>query len=165
MLVAISQIDDALGSTLEGILAKGHNEDRDPTPDSSIDQTPYQTYASELYGVVVALTAGGTKSVVEGISGGGGYLDGFEALLAANRRLDSKILASRLHAFMEAVGLKPFKISEISKGIHAWEARVSGLKSQYDEDLNSNIKLATLIGMLPKEYEDICVKRDVPRRR
>ena len=79
-MLAISQIEDALGSTLKGILAKCHNEDWDPTSDKSIDRTLYQKYASELYGIVVAPTVGEVKSVVKSISDSEGYPDGFKSL-------------------------------------------------------------------------------------
>ena len=158
VLVAICQFDDALGSTLKGILARKHDESWNPRSDNTIDQAIYQKYASELYGVIVSLTAGEAKHVVRSIIDVGGYPDGFKALVLLNNRYESKTMASLLHAFMDAVRPNPLKTSEISKGIHAWETKVSTLKSLYNEELNSNIKLAVLIGMLPKEYQDMCLQ-------
>ena len=73
-------------------------------------------------------------------------------------RCDTKTVASLLHAYMEAARPNALKASAISKGIHAWESKVNAVKNRYNEDLNGNIKLAILIGMLPKEYQDMCLQ-------
>ena len=66
VLVDLSQVDDSLGSTLKGILAKGHDETWDPNKDITNNKHVYQKYASELYGVIVSLTIGEAKHIING---------------------------------------------------------------------------------------------------
>ena len=57
--------------------------------------------------------------------------------------------------------MKPIQINnanEVVAGIHRWEARISSLKSRHDEDIRANLKVAILVGMLPKEYQDIILQ-------
>ena len=161
LLVAISQVDDVLGTVLKGVLSKGHGESWEPDKDESVDQWIYQKYAAELYGVVVSLTGGEARSVVKSLSDVGGFQDCFKALVLLCSRFDAKTAASLLHAFTEVVRPKDLKASEVSKGIQAWEGKLGALKSRYNEDLNGNIKLAILIGMLPREYQDLVLNTSV----
>jgi hypothetical protein len=76
-----------------------------------------------------------------------------------NKRFDAKTSASLLQSFLDVVKPQAMKgTQEIVSGIHKWETRVTGLKSRYGEDLNDNLKMAILIGMLPKEYQDLVMQ-------
>ena len=90
VLVAISQVDDSLGSVLKGIIAKGHDETWDPKTDLTLDQQIHQKFASELYGVIVSLTTGEAKNIVKSVVDVGGYPDGFKAIVLLCHRCDTK---------------------------------------------------------------------------
>ena len=47
----------------------------------------------------------------------------------------------------------------ILKGISEWEVRVDGLRMKHNENISPPIKIAVLVGMLPKEYQDICFQQ------
>ena len=47
----------------------------------------------------------------------------------------------------------------ILKGITEWEVRVDGLKMKHDEEISAPIKIAIVVGMLPKEYQDMCFQQ------
>ena len=96
--------------------------------------------------------------MVNGIVDVGGYPDGFKKLVLLCHPCGTNTVASLLHAFMEATRQNPLKAREISKGLYAWESKVDALKSRYTEELNGNIKLAILIGMLPKKYQGMCLQ-------
>jgi hypothetical protein len=44
---------------------------------------------------------------------------------------------------------------DIVSGIHKWESRVAILNSRYSEEVNGKLKVAILVGMLPKEFQDM----------
>ena len=46
----------------------------------------------------------------------------------------------------------------IAKGITEWEVRVDGMKMKHDEELSATMKIAVLAGMLPKDYQDMCLQ-------
>ena len=88
-----------------------------------------------------------------------GMQDGYKALSILNHRYDAKTTSSLLKAFMDSVSPPSIKSGMgIVKGVHEWEASVSTLKCRYNEEINTNNRLAILIGMLPKEYQDICIQ-------
>ena len=47
----------------------------------------------------------------------------------------------------------------ILKGITEWEVRVDSLKMKHDETIAASIKIAIVVGMLPKEYQDLCFRQ------
>mgnify|MGYP000509165615 CR=1 FL=1 len=46
----------------------------------------------------------------------------------------------------------------VSKAIHEWECKIATLKSQYNKDLDEEVKTAILLGMLPQEYKTLVLR-------
>ena len=64
-----------------------------------------------------------------------------------------------LSAYMEAVKPEGIRsVAEVPSGIHRWEAKVSALKNRYDEEIKESLKSAILVGMLPKEFQDMVLQ-------
>ena len=85
--------------------------------------------------------------------------DGFKALVMLSKRYDAKTSASLLQAFLDVV--KPPSIKntqDLVSGVNKWEVKVTALKSRYAKDLDSEMRLAILIGMLPKEHQDMIMQ-------
>ena len=159
LLVSIGQVDSELAKELKVLLSRGLDESWDPERDVGLSMLIYEKYASELYGLLCSLTTGEAKNVLKGIVDSGFQHDGFKALVILNKRFDSKTAASLLQSFLDVVSPTAIKgISEIVSGIHKWESKVAALKSRYNEDVNSNLKFAILIGMLPKDYQDMILQ-------
>ena len=75
-------------------------------------------------------------------------------------RYDANTAASLLQCVMEVVSPPTRKNHQgIAKGITEWEVRVDGLKMKHDEELSATIKIAVFIGMLPREYQDMCFQQ------
>jgi hypothetical protein len=89
----------------------------------------------------------------------GSQLDGFKALMVLNKRFDSKTSASLLQAFLEVVNPQGIKsLVDVVSGIHKWEAKVALLKSRFSKEVDGDFKLAILVGMLPKEFQDMVLQ-------
>jgi len=128
LLVAIGQIDGALYDETKEMLQQAKDEEFDPA--SCEELSLYQKYKSELYGVVVSLTFGEAKSVVRGISESGNNNDGFKALVVLQCRYDKKTKANLLRTFLDVTNPPGIKVvNTIIMSIHAWESKVSILKS------------------------------------
>jgi len=159
LLVAIGQIDGTLYDSLKDMLYRARDEEFDPASYEGVNHQLYEKYKSELYGVVVSLTVGEAKSVVRGISESGNNNDGFKALVVLQCRYDKKTKANLLRTFLDVTNPPGIKgVNTIIKSIHAWESKVSVLKSRYDHTLDKDLKIAILVGMMPQEYQDICMQ-------
>ena len=44
---------------------------------------------------------------------------------------------------------------EIAYGINKWEQRIAGLEMRYNEKFSDPLRLAILVSMLPKEFQDL----------
>ena len=129
----------------------------------NIDQELYQKYSRELYGVLCTLTTGEPKNLVRGIVQGGFGQDGYKALVIFNKRYDARNGATLLHAFLETVNPAAFEAGELVSGIHKWETRMADSKNRYGEDLTPSVKLALVVGRLPKEYQDMMMQHVVAK--
>ena len=132
--------------------------------DCPIGQGPsnHTKFKAELYALIVGLTTGEAKTVVRGISEKGYDPDGFLALLMLQARYDANTAASLMQCVMEVVSPPTLKNHQgILKGISEWEVRVDGLKMKHNEDISPPIKIAVLVGMLPKEYQDIYFQQEL----
>ena len=91
------------------------------------------------------------------ISEKGWESDGF---LALAMRYDANTAASLLQSVMEVVSPPTIKNQQgIAKGIIEWEVRVDGLKMKHGESPSVPIKIVVLVGMLPKDYQDMCFQQ------
>ena len=112
-------------------------------------------YSGELFGVLVQLTEGEAKSALTELAsnnGGAGEDDGYQGLLLLQQRFDNQTTSSLLQLFCEVITPGVLKFKDIVTGIHSWERRIALLGSKFNETITENIKLAVLIGMLPKDY-------------
>ena len=66
-----------------------------------------------------------------------------------------------MHVFLEVVNPTPLKSGDLIAGISRWETRMAVLKSRYGEELTPCVKLAILVGLLPKEYQDMVMQNQV----
>ena len=89
--------------------------------------------------------------MVRGVNEKGWESGGFLALALLQARYDANTAASLLQTLKNHQG--------ILKGITEWEVRVDGLKMKHNEDISSPIKFVVLVGMLSKEYQDICFQQ------
>ena len=48
---------------------------------------------------------------------------------------------------------------EVISGIHKWEAKEALLRSRFDEVMSDKLKLAIMVGMLPKEYQEMVLQK------
>ena len=86
----------------------------------------------------------------------------FPKKLLFRKRFDLLTAASLLQAFLEVVNPPALRgLSDVVKGIHTWEAKVGMLADRYNEILGAQLKTAILVGMLPKEFQDMCVCRKI----
>ena len=114
----------------------------------------------ELYSLIVSLTSGEAKCVVRGILEKGWESDGFLAIAALQARIDANTTASLMQCVIEALNPTPLKNHQwILKGITEWEVRVDSLKSKHNESISPSIRIAILVGMLPKAYQDMCFQQ------
>ena len=49
--------------------------------------------------------------------------------------------------------------SDVAASAHAWESKINDLKNRYDEEVGDKMKLAIMIGMLPKDFKDMVIQR------
>lgn len=101
---------------------------------------------------------GEAKSVVRSVLEKSLEQDGCAALVALNQRFDARTPATLMQGFIAAVS--PPIITDIRQvpkaTIVEWEGKVHALKNKHGEELGDNIRLAIFVGMLPKEYQDLC---------
>jgi len=158
LITAVGSVDLNLAKDLKNLLkARPKLEVNDGVfyfpGDYEVDHNKYK---GELYALIVALTTGEAKCVVRGISEKGWDADGYLALCMLQSRYDANTAASLLQCVMEVVNPPALKNHQgIVKGVTEWEVRVDGLKMKHNEDLSAPIKIAVLVGMLPKEYQDM----------
>ncbi len=112
----------------------------------------------ELFGVLVQLAEGEAKATLKEMVDKGYAQDGYKALLILGKRFDNQTTASLLQLFLDVINPGSLKVKEITRGIHKCQAKVAVLLTRFGEAIGGNIKLAILIGMLPKEYQDICIQ-------
>ena len=164
LLVCIGQVDHPLGNEIKSMLGKAGEttgvlpEKWDPVEDGMIPLNMYEKYAGELYGILVSITNGEAKNVLKGMFDSGGTGDGFKGMMLLEKRFDATTSASLLQAYLEVITPKPLKASEIVVGIGKWENKVCGLRSRYQEDLTDKIKLSIMVGMLPKDFQDLILQ-------
>eukprot|EP00973_Karenia_brevis_P077967 10830890-Karenia_brevis.AAC.1 len=86
-------------------------------------------------------------------------MDGFKALVLLNQKFDVKNGGSLLNSSLEVVSPVSLKGSrDLVSGVQGWERKVAALKSRYGEEIRGHLKLAILVSMLPKEYQEEIIK-------
>ena len=84
----------------------------------------------------------------------------FRALLMFNHRFDSQTSASMLRNFLEVVNPPSVKgTADATGAINSWEMKVSKLRGRYSQTLSAELQTAILVGMLPKELQDLVLQR------
>ena len=84
-----------------------------------------------------------------------GLDDGFKGLVMLNCKYDAVTRCSLLRNYLEVVAPPPItKVSEIESGIEVWEGRVVKLETKHRQVIGNELRVAILLGMLPKEYQD-----------
>ena len=159
LLTQIGSIDSELAKDLRKLLKdrpKLAVNERGVFEFGDFEDENHNKYKGELYALIVALTAGEAKCVVRGISEKNWEADGYLAIGMLQARYDANTAASLLQCVMEVVNPPALKNHQgIVKGVTEWEVRVDGLKMKHNEELSAPIKIAVLVGMLPKEYQDM----------
>ena len=86
-------------------------------------------------------------------------MDGYRALCVFQDRYDKRTSASMLRSYLDVVTPYAIKgVKDVVSGIHKWEGKVTALGSRHGENLNGKMKLAILIGMIPKEFQDMVLQ-------
>ena len=92
----------------------------------------------------------------------GDSYNGYKGLLLLNKRFDSKTAASLLQTYLEVVHADKLKgSSEVIAGVQKWERKVGELAQRYGEKLSDNLKMAILVGILPKDFQDMVFQNGV----
>ena len=100
--------------------------------------------------------------ILKGFKDRGEELDGFRALLALQERFDVQTTSSILQALLEVV--KPTGIrgdKEMVAGILKWETLLGALENRFGEVLSENLRTAILVGMLPKEHQEMVIEKGI----
>ena len=174
LLVAIGTADRGLANEIRRFMKekaahqvnspKFSTKDWDPSfheVDTPFNQEYHSKYSGELFGVLVQLTEGEAKSASTelALNGGGvGADDGYQGLLLLQNRFDNQTTSSLLQLFCEVITPGGLKFKDIVTGIHSWERRIALLETKLNESITENIKLAVLIGMLPKDYQNMAMQ-------
>ena len=102
---------------------------------------------------------GEARSILKGFEDRGDELDGFKALLALQERFDVQTTSSILQALLEVV--KPSGIrgdKDMVSGIMKWETLLGALENRFGEVLPENLRTAILVGMLPKDHQEMVIE-------
>ena len=113
-------------------------------------------YGTELFGVLCSLTAGEANVVVRSVVAKGAGYCGFAALCVLSQRFNPKTPA-RLLQFLSTV-LSPHAVKDVrqlERAVEEWELKVGKLRSEFEETLSDNVKVAILTGMAPKDLQDM----------
>jgi len=155
VVTQIGQIEPKLAHDMRSICSRELDENWNPNSATYLDRPTYLKYREELYSCLSSLTDGEAKNVLRAVLEKGGTQDGYKALADLNKRFNPKTPASLLHAYLGVVN--PPQITDprnVVKGVNNWEMRVANLRTRYSEEIKGNLKLAILISILPKEYQD-----------
>jgi len=127
--------------------------------EGNISREMYDKYSGELYAVLCTLTGGEAKGIIKGLNMVGNHSDGFRAMAEMEKRFEVSTATTVLQAHLEVVSPPSLKPSEIIGGIHKWELKVAVLKERHQETLGPTLKLAILLGMIPKEYSELLIQQ------
>ena len=160
VFTALNHVDSFLAADLHGLLARdavnGKAERWEPGMDLDCDHSRYVKYHGELFGILSLLTSGEAKTVLREMSDAGETLDGYRVLGIFQDRYGKRTSASMLRSYLDVVTPSAIKgVKDVVSGIHKWEGKVTALGSRHGEHLNGKMKLAILIGMIPKEFQDM----------
>ena len=164
LLVGIGQVDDRLGREIKRMLGKvgdvkGVISDHwDPVGDGGMPKDLHEKYQGELYGILCSLTGCEAKNILKGMQEASDGMDGFKGIMFLEKRFDARTSASLLQAYLGVVTPGVLKSSDLVSGIHKWELKVGNLFSRYGETLGDKLKLAMLVGMIPKEFQDLVLQ-------
>ena len=165
LLVAIGQVDKELVADLNKILVKERQTGEIQSwkaEDDGISLDRYDKYSGELYGVLVSQTGSEARNILRGMADSGDSYNGYKGLLLLNKRFDSKTAASLLQSYLEVVHPDKLKgSSEVIAGIQKWERKVGELAQRYGEKRSDNLKMAILVGILPKDFQDMVFQNGV----
>ena len=164
LVVALGQVDGDLQKVVErlvmgkeDVVGKGSVETW--RTEDHIDREMHRKYSSELYGLLVSLTSGEAKGILKGMLDSRMPSDGFKALVILRRRFDAITTGSLLQAYLEVVAPSGMKNSgEVISGIHKWETKEALLRSRFEESMSDKLKIAIILGMLPKEYQEMVLQ-------
>ena len=81
--------------------------------------------------------------------------NGWEAWQRLSARFDPRTPARALRAMMVAMQPKRVKdVREMQAAVADWELKIKQLKMEHEIDLDDQIKVALLTGMLPTDFQD-----------
>ena len=82
-----------------------------------------------------------------------------------DKRFDTKTAATLLQTLMEALTPGTLRPKEVVQGIHNWETKIAILKTRYDEELRPMVKLAVLMSILPKDFQEMVLQNGQMQQR
>jgi len=162
-LTAVGQADSGLRSELKEMLKEvrllENLENWEAFASEKVSGDMHYKYSGELYSVLCALTEGEAKGAIKGLSAEGSG-DGFKAFAVLDKRFEVATATSILQAHLEVVTPPSLKGLEVVSGIHRWEQKVGALKERFGGTLDRNLKVAILIGMLPKDFQELVIQQN-----
>ena len=107
----------------------------------------------------MTLTDGEAKNILRGLSESGQEKDGFRGLIHLVVRFDRRAQASLSQAYLEVINPPGLKgMGDVVPGVQRWENRCGMLGNRYGDTISPKIRIAVLIGLLPKEYQDLILQ-------
>ena len=166
--MAVGQVDQSLCSEIKSMISRVEAEKEGikegwVAVNKGISDEMFYRYSGELSGVLCSLTGGEAKNMLKAMSDIG-ELEGFKALAILSQRFDTQTPASLLQAFLEVVSPQSLKGNEVVAGINRWETKVSQLRGRHQEEIGGKIRISILIGMLPKEYQEMVLQNGITMR-
>ncbi len=115
-----------------------------------------EKYRAELFGVLCALTSGEANVIVRSVVGKGFLYDGFVALQFLNVRFNPKTPARLLQCLSAVISPGVIKdVRNLAKAVEEWETKTNKLKCEFDEQLSESLRVAVLLSMLPRDFQDM----------
>ena len=124
-----------------------------------VGQDQVNKYGGEVFRVLCGLTGGEANSVVRGAAVQvGGRTNGFLALKLLSNRFSPRTPTRLYQSLLEV--LTPTTIRdarEVPRREEEWELRCARLRAEFGQDgeLAGGIKVAVLIGMVPKDLQEV----------
>ena len=123
-----------------------------------IGEEVYGKYRGELFSVVCGITGGEANGIVRGVVSGSGNFGycGFAALHLLAQRYNPKTPARLLQCVSNVISPPQVKnIKDLPRALQEWEALTAKLSRDFSEVLSENVRIAVLVGMLPKDFQEL----------
>ena len=156
LLVAVGSVAAECVAAMEGVIKEAGAVTDLTKVKEIVGEDFVKKYAAELFSVLCSLTAGEANIVVRSVVQKGAGFCGFSAICLLSQRFNPKTPARMLQFLSLVLSPQPVKdVRLLERAVEEWELKVGKLRSEFDEDLSDNVKVAILTGMAPKDLQDM----------